>query len=619
MTPLFPCRASAAVLFGWVLLHPMPARAQPVDVGLEPAAFAGEDAALFTDEFFVRLKPGVTAAHVSGMRNPVLKKSAEEMLEGRFDREFRARLHVPFEPVEDLARRLKTSTYSRYENPTGIYFEDGEEAVLCVGPTGGESLQLRVTDFGRRPSDRQYPLRTGVNVVRMRGRGLGYISYFTPNHATAPPVAISILTGRVNGFFNAAAHDQEKWKALLENAACEVIDIIGQRIHLVYPVAELRKHCPERGPELVALYDQIIRHQHQIMGLEKYRIVPKNHMFGRVIWRGYMHADGIGAAFHNDTMASVAHPDRIPRESWGIAHEFGHVNQTRPGLRWVATTEVSNNIFSSWTNFLLNPHNMRLEDERIDGGEGAVTGGRYNAFFNSAVVDGEPWLCQRGPDKMTGYQNGGDHFVKLVPLWQLQLYTAACGMGRPDLYPDVFQKVRETDESELSHGQLQLNFMRNVCDAQQLDYTDFFERVGMLRPLDRVMDDYTSARLAITPEQCRELKAHAARYPKPESPVIQYLSARSVDAFKHRRPVEGAPGQGVSGEGSHRIVDHAVWRHAVVYETYQDDQLVRVTLVGSGSRGNRSTRVSYPAGATRIEAVAWDGRRTLVYGARPGA
>ena len=37
-------------------------------------------------------------------------------------------------------------------------------------------------------------------------------------------------------------------------------------------------------------------------------------------------------------------------------------------------------------------------------------------------------------------------------------------------------------------------------------------------------------------------------------------------------------------------------------------------MVGTDSKDNSSTTVTYPEGSTRIEAVSWDGKRTLVYG-----
>ena len=46
------------------------------------------------------------------------------------------------------------------------------------------------------------------------------------------------------------------------------------------------------------------------------------------------------------------------------------------------------------------------------------------------------------------------------------------------------------------------------------------------------------------------------------------------------------------------------------------NELVEVCIVGTGTIDNSSTFIRYPKGATRIEAVSWDGKRTLVCGTR---
>ena len=104
-------------------------------------------------------------------------------------------------------------------------------------------------------------------------------------------------------------------------------------------------------------------------------------------------------------MKEVGNPDRIPGSAWGIAHEFGHVNQVRPAMKWVSTGEVTNNIYSAYVNYMLNPSSMRLEHERINGGDGNMIGGRFNAYLNNGILKGENWLVQSGPDKRSGGDN----------------------------------------------------------------------------------------------------------------------------------------------------------------------------------------------------------------------
>lgn len=552
----------------------------------------------------------------------------------RYEKMYRSRDYEAYPKRETVSKKLKTSNYSLYDNPTGIYFDENEEAVLDVGNTRGEKLELIVRDFGPEGKESTYPLRYGTNKIKVTNKGLAYISYFTDN-PKAPSVKVEISTGKVNGVFSSVLKRGEKrtpawkerkekeWKHMLENSVAGILDIQGERVALAYSVDALKKNCPDKGLELIDAYDHIIALEQQIMGLDKYKQRPKNRMFGRVIWNGFMHADGTGAAFHNDTMGGLANPDKVKEESWGIAHEFGHVNQIRPGLKWVSTGEVSNNIYSAWVNFNFNPSNMRLEHERTNGGDGDVIGGRFNAYLNSALVKGQNWLCQWGPDFRHKDVDGGekrevhDHFVKLGPLWQLQLYFGVARLGNPDMYADISQIVRNTNETGMSDGRLALNFMKNVCDVQKQDLTDFFIKVGMLKPIDQILDDYSDALMKITEKDCQELVKYAKKYPKPVSPVIYYISSRSIDAYKNRTDVIGEFDKGLTEEDGKFRISGDVWKNVTVFETYKDNELIKIAMVGTDSMDNSSTLVMYPEGSTRIEAVAWNGKRTLVHGQRP--
>ncbi len=526
----------------------------------------------------------------------------------------------PYEPVRDLAQRLHTNEYSKYENPTGLYFEAGEEVVVTVGDTKGESLIFMVHDFGRRGGHCWYRLDKGENRITVKNQGLGYIEYYTPNYKTAPNVSVTIAGGKENGVFRRGKSTNSDWKRMLANSPTEVIDIVGSRVHLVYPVKELKEACPDKGEELIELYDKLIAWQQRLMGLYKYKMLPKNRMFGRVIWNGFMHADGTGAAFHNGTMKEIANPDKIPQSAWGISHEFGHVNQIRPAMKWVSTTEVTNNIFSCYANYKLNPGNMRLEHERINGGDGNVIGGRFNAYLNNALVNKQNWLQQQGPDSHPANNRPYvyDHFVKLGPLWQLELYYNIAGKGNKDFYPDVNYRAIKMDARGKSDGELQLTFMKNACDVAKEDLTYFFRRTGMLKPIDDELDDYACARMTITSEDCKKLVKYASKYPKPKSNVIFYISANSVNAYKKELPVKGEFNKGVTERGKNRVISHDVWKNVTVFETYSGKKLIKVTMVGTDSKDNSSTTVPYPDGASGIEAVSWDGKRTLVYGERPG-
>lgn len=579
-----------------------------------------KDTGYFTDPTYSELKNGVTERKVMKIKNPVLKDIASKLYHKQYEMEFRVQEYKAYRPVKDLARELKTSTYSQFENMTGIHFSQAEKMVVFVGPTHGQKLKLRVKDFGKSGDDYTYPLFEGVNIITSKGKGNGYIDYFTPEYQQAQPVKVHIYGGRINGVFNPLKHTEQDGQRMLDNAVSEVLDICGNKTQLIYDVEGLKKQAYGRLHELIGLYDSIISHQQMIMGLEQYNRLPDNHMLGRVVWRGYMHADGFGAAFSYKTMHKVANPDNIRRNCWGIAHEFGHVNQVRKGMKWVGTSECTNNIFSAWSQYVFNPHSLRLEHEKING----FVGGRYNAYFNNGLLRHQEWGLQCGPDTKKYQPNekgqwGGDHFVKLVPLWQLHLYYHIAGEGNnwhhSYFWADIFEKVRLTDETNISEGQFQMNFVMNACDAVQQDLTEFFMKAGFLTPVDKLFGDYNSRQKTITQDMVDATILYAQKYPKPQSDVIYYISGNSIDAFQHQLSVEGQYNKGITGD-TLKEISHQVWKNVTVFETYHNDELVCITMVGTGDRANTKTLVPYRKGATRIEAVAWDGARTLVFGNR---
>lgn len=577
---------------------------------------------IFTDELCTELKPEVTQAHIDAFKDPFFKPIAQSMLDGTYQKEFRIQTYKPYRTINSLSKELKISGYNPFENPTGIYFDQGE-TVLLVGNTQQENVELQIHNFNAPQTDEIYLLNPGINKINVQKPGLGYVKFYTDNYQSRQPVCIHIAGGKVNGYFDKSKHSSAEWKTLLGNSVHNYFDIIGEHVNLAYRVGDLERYCND-GMKLITNYDKIVDVEHEVMGLTKYNRRPENKMFARTVESG-LFADGWGAGFAKDVMDKLANPDRMLKEgTWTIAHEFGHVNQIRPGLKWVSTSEVTNNVYSVVVRYTFTPDNLNLEHERVnDGDNNNVLGGRFNSYLNYGIVKGEQWLCQKGQDKMTDYQNGGDHFVKLCPLWQLMLYYRMADGAEwlvPDWYADVAEIVRKTDESKLSNGQLQLNFMRNVCDVVQTDLTDFFERIGMLKPIDKFMDDYSKAQLTITESDCQNLRASikSKGYKQPASPVIYYLTANSLDAFRYKRPVTGIYNQGVAMQSDYCILSHSVWKNVTVFETYAGPTLTKVAMVGTDSPDRSTTLVRYPSGSTSIYAVAWDGTRTLVYGTSNG-
>src|SRR5699024_3890577 len=263
---------------------------------------------IFNDDKLLTLRQNVSEHQISSIKESGLKALAKDLLNDTYDSANRYKEYEAFLHPKVLAEKIKTSPYSQYENPTGIYFEKGDKARLWIHNPEKAKISLRVTNWDDENfEEKNYPLKNGYNTIPIENKGNSYIQYFTrEKSADLPNMAIHIFSGKINGVFDISKHTNKDWEEILENAYGTVIDLVGSHVQLAYSVKSLQEYTNNEGVELVQLYDSIVSIQHEIMGLKKTNRVPKNRMFARVIWQGFMHADGIGAAFHDNTMNTLA-------------------------------------------------------------------------------------------------------------------------------------------------------------------------------------------------------------------------------------------------------------------------------------------------------------------------
>ncbi|MCQ2363995.1 MAG: M60 family metallopeptidase [Akkermansia sp.] len=512
----------------------------------------------------------------------------------------------------------KNTGYDPYENALGIYCKEGESVHISINGMPSGELNLIVKSFADNEDGDEWPLRVGSNTVTSQKDGLLYLSYRKPSpNAAAPDIDVTITGGTINGIMT-EADNAETWQKLLAAAKGPWLDMLGKRTHLVLPTDSLREHCPAKGVQLLALYDRIIELQQQLCGWDKYGH-PGNRILGRVVYNGYMFADEKGAGFHVGNMPSLCNPDALTGDPcWGVAHEFGHVNQTEPGMMWKGLTEVSNNLYSLWCQLCLGAEHIRTEHEECEGyGEaGRVIGGHYDICINTALIKGEPWQFQNIGATPHPYVSG-DVFATLIPFWQLQLYCA-CARGNGDFYPDIFESVRRTDEKAMTNGELRMLFLQRACDSAKLDLTRFFLQSGMLAPMSRGVFDYGDGWLSVTPDMLRATvdAIKAKHYPEPDSSVLNYITVNTLPQYRDRlaveEPAEGAPVPEL--RDGKLEVPAGLWKNAVAFEAYGTDAkgnetLLRVSLRGLNHADNDATTVYCPAGTTHIKAVQWDGTR----------
>ena len=371
---------------------------------------------IFTDDLHSVLKPGTTQTDIDAISSPFFKSLAQCIFNNTYNKKYRVQTYDFYPNPGTVEGTLKSNGLNRFENPTGIAFKANTKAVIFVGDTYGVNPILAVKDFAldKNATTDTYPLQKGMNVINIIHDGLGYLQYFS-NNPNLQPVQINITSGAVNGYYDPLTSTADEWMPILLNGVYPKLDFKGTYVNLNIDKQPLINNSHEGGKELIAAYDTIVHTEYIQNGIVKYNRVPKNHMFVKAANDGggwYAGGDGI----HLDLgwgASSITSGAGVLYDPWGIAHEFGHNNQCRPGAKWVGTTEVTNNINSAWVQYKFGSSYAgatRLEKEydAPKAGVSNLPGGTYGALYDNCLV------------QKKHIQTQGNPFVTLLPFWQLE-------------------------------------------------------------------------------------------------------------------------------------------------------------------------------------------------------
>lgn len=461
---------------------------------------------IFTDNSCSEIKNGLTEADLTKIESRFYRDLALDIFRGTYDDEFRIQEYSSWQNPDVMAKINKTERYGLRDNPTGIYAKTDEEIIVFANDHDA-SVSIFIQDPDNKISGTSFALANGLNKIVAPHDGLMYVMYYTKT-GTEPAVKINIVTGTVNGYFDNAKHKAEDWKRILNKATFDRFDLIGKHVVMTFQTEAFKSYTPD-GLELINLYDEMVRLEQDFMGLFKYNKEYNNRTYMLGISDSYMYATAYYTAYNFDTQSAILNPAKVKStDMWGPAHEIGHIHQTRPGLKWLGMTEVTNNIHSLYVQTSFGAQSRLITD------------GYYAAAKNEIVGK-------------IAHNASTDVFYKLVPFWQLKLYVQDA-LGKTDFYKDVYEAVRVNNDPA-TDGEAQLQFVKIACDAAQLDLTDFFTSWGFLTPIDVTMEDYSTARFTITQAQIDQVKADivAKGYPKPVHNNIYDITDENVSSFKN--------------------------------------------------------------------------------------
>jgi hypothetical protein len=545
---------------------------------------AAEMAAIFTDNLYTELKPGITEATILGMNNEFLKTLAMSLYRNSYPKEFRVQEFRAYPHPDIKANENKHWPFTLLDNPTGIRTTNGKELVVFVGDMHGQTIKLRVIDRIADPTlGLDYDLSPGLNKLNITRTGLAYIMYHTES-PDAKPVKMHFASGEVNGYFDIAKHTDSDWTRLIHAAKDPHFDILGKYAQLKFTTADLRINTPS-GAQLVEVYDSMVSWGQQHTGLFKYGRENKNRLYFVVQYDFpdlYYATANYHTAYGINTMKSVC-PPHMAKSTWAIPHEIGHNLQTRQGgynnaFMWAGISETTNNIISMYVQkkFGLGSYLLQVRY--------ALKSVYEYAYRNMMSVQ-SPFATNE--DMVYG---------KLVPFWQLELYFADV-KGYKDLYADFYEHIR-TNPVPPDAGSGQLNFVKVCSDLTQTDLTEFFEAWGFLSPADGMVEDYGFKPIKVTQAQIDEVKSHISKYSKPQH-KLQYIRCDNTNLYKTDATIV----QG-SNPISGTVVNISSWSNVVACEVYDaNDKLIFVTT---------DTTFDIPANGQRIYVVGGTGDRVKI-------
>lgn len=615
----------------------------------------------FADGLFTQLKPGVTGSE--GIEDADVKALVDNLLaDAEGYRKFRVGEYEAYMTPATVRNTFRISSlYNNYENPTGVYLKAGESCIVMVSGIAGYPVGLKIKNWYVNEDASSYSLRNGLNFITATTEGNVFVDYYTDEYDRAPGVKLHFINAPVQGYWDQATMTNDDWKELLKGRSSDDHTILvtrSEHAQLAYPVSAWLKHCPTDVDSTMTLYQQVQWAERDIMGLERYGRQVKNRQLFYATDYGFMAAGGEGAYCHYGSLGGIMCPDAARFDFWGVGHEWGHNNQVTPGFKWSGCGETTNNIYASWAQFHFTgnrnaegkPASLRLEDENSGIDEYAgMRGGRMQTYFEEAIRKGVAWQLQDGPDyhgatpatktvaaidadgksigTVTTTSRNYDHFVKLVPFWQLNLWGTLAGKC-PDIIPMVIEGIRTTPDYGTAYntnGKQQVNWMKLACDSAGIDLLPFFEKAGMLRPIHAYIEDYGAGWNIITEEMIAALKAYVKQQGYPAfTEEINYINGHNYHIYRDNLKLEtpGTMGQGCKLSGSRVTVQHDVVKNAVAFETYNVlGELLRITMYGLGSNDSHTyTQVLYPktgdmyTTSAYIMAVGYDGTRVKIYG-----
>lgn len=493
---------------------------------------------VFTDLSCSELRTDVTRDDITALYqlSPYLAQEvAASLMEGTYDeaeKEFRIATYEAYSS-NTLNTQLRTRLYTRMDNPTGIYVEPGDEIIVCVDkiPEGhsvsiatyGEASDGYGPNYGGTGNvetvDQEVTLTAGVNSFTSAATGMLYVMNTASSLSeSSEAIKVHILPGcgEVEGYFDLEKHQTDaRYQELLAGYDYKYFVAKGRKMIFNFHTSQLRTDAPTQIVSGLQAWDDIVNWQHELMGLDDLTWFNNHVMAVSTTNPGaYMDASNRRVNFATTALNRIISREQLTAaedNTWGPAHELGHVNQL--AIDWKGSSESSNNLFSNYAIYRF-----------------GVYGSRGDMLSELALS----WVNKENWEQMgTATHQAEDTELHMRMNWQLWIYYHLCDV-KPDFWPTLFRMLREDPlpngylgQSE-DVGAAMMKFVEKACDAAEEDLTEFFETWGFFVPVDVTIDQYGSARCNITEAMVNETKARIAAKGYRKAAPIQYIEDRNT-------------------------------------------------------------------------------------------
>lgn len=514
----------------------------------EPSSNRFDISSIFADGLGTKLVTGVTDKQIKQIPNENLRSLALAIWEGNYDTRYRLADYRPYQNPNVMAATNKTNKYSLRDNVTGIYARPGEKLAVFVGKIyQGGKISIIVQDLnGGYNNFRTFELKEGYNEVVTDIGGLIYVlnhvesdipllleeaNEIQKKEIADKTVTVHFGNGAVNGYFDLTKNTNADWRSILANAKYQDIDVLGKYAHVTWTTEDFRKKATTDIVAGIENFDRLVWLEEDFIGLVKYDKMFNNRMHFSVDYAtNSPNATDYRTVYTTGYTDPFCVPSSFAARLWGPAHEVGHVNQTRPGLKWVGTTEITNNILSLYVQTSFGKPCKLLVDQVDPKDENGQSLGKCQIYeaARKLIVDG------KRPHSLPEVK-GGVNESKLVPFWQLKLYLIDV-LKKEDFYRDLFEYYR-THQSPSNLGENsgmdQLDFVRQTCNVAKLNLLDFFIKWGFLTPVDATLNDYKDWAFVITQQQIDDLKTeiNAKKYPD-AAPNLHLITEDNLNRYK---------------------------------------------------------------------------------------